>query len=252
MDNIVLTVAYDGTDFFGWQKTNFDFKKFPSIEEALEQVLGQILGQPIALQAASRTDRGVHAMGQVVNFFTTNPSDLKRLQYSLNALLPSTIRVMCIEHAQKAFHPTLDAVKKEYHYRVAYGKTLFPFQRYTHWHYPKPLDLDAMKQAAKLFVGKHDFRAFRNFRKGLEPDDTVREVIDIRIQEHDDEIVHIEMQANNFLYKMARNIAGTLVYVGAHKMSLADCQRLLKEGKRPDAGVCAPSHGLTLYKVYYQ
>jgi len=258
MYNIVLTIAYDGTDFVGWQKTDLDFEQFPSIAETLERVLIKIFGHPISLQAASRTDRGVHAFGQVVHFITEKKCDTKRLHISLNALLSNTIRVRHVEHAKNPnFHPTLDACKKEYHYHIARGQTLLPFQRFTHWHYPKPLDIAAMKQASTLFIGTHDFKAFRNFRKGLDTDDTIRSIEDIQILENDSiendsDTLKIVLLGDNFLYKMVRNITGTLVYVGANKMSVDDCAKLLTKGSRVDAGICAPAHGLTLYKVYYE
>ena len=159
MSNIRLTLSYLGTLYLGWQKTRMG----PSIEEALEKALSQILQESISLQAASRTDAGVHAEGQVVNFFTKQEKlDLKRLQKSLNGLLPKEISVIDISFAPDPFHPTLDVLGKEYHYHLCCSTVQLPFYRHVSWHFPYLLDLQKMQDAAQLLVGKHDFSAFCN------------------------------------------------------------------------------------------
>src|SRR3569832_1557498 len=156
MKNIKLVLAYDGTAYLGWQKTEMG----PSIEEELLKVLEQILQHPVKLQAASRTDAGVHAEGQVVNFFTEKNTD--RLLRGCNGLLPEDIRVLKVEEMPDRFHPTLGATGKEYHYSVCLGPTQLPFQRKFSWHFVKPVDVQKMREAAQFLIGRHDFSALTN------------------------------------------------------------------------------------------
>lgn len=243
MKNIKLTLAYDGSGYMGWQKAEAG----PSIEVELEKVLTQILQHPVKLQAASRTDSGVHAEGQIVNFFIESTVDLAKLQKGCNALLPETIRVMGIEEAQEGFHPTLDARGKEYIYDISVGEMQLPFERHYAWHFYKPIDLEKMREAAQFFVGKHDFSALTNEKQ----DDNVREVYKIEIVEVGSNNLRIHLAGNRFLYKMVRNIVGTLVYVGCGMISMEDASKILKEGDRTKAGMTAPAHGLKLKSVFY-
>lgn len=251
--NVVLRIAYDGSRFVGWQKTNLDPHRFPSIEYELERALERIVQHKVQLEAASRTDRGVHAEGQCVSFLLHKPHcDLQALIYSLNALLPKDIRVLDAESiGDPSFHVTLSARSKEYHYRIAYGRTLLPLLRHTHWHFPYPLDTAKMSQAARAFIGTHDFASFRNRRKDQDPEDTIRELYAIDILQERHDTLLICMHGANFLYKMARNIAGTLAYIGAGKMSEDSVEKLLLTRSRVDAAMTAPSHGLVLHKVFY-
>ena len=251
MRNIALTVAYDGTRYYGWQKTHDG----PSIEQELENALTPIIGHTPLLQAASRTDRGVHADGQIVTFMTKKKSSCAQFQHSLNALLPEDIRVMNIEEKELSFHPTLEALSKTYHYKIALGKTIHPTMRLYCWHYPFDLNISLMQEAASYLIGTHNFAAFRNQRKDLIPEDTVRHIINISIDlepTHTDlKILHIKITGDKFLYKMARNLVGTLVYVGSGKLSLQEVRALFLHPDRTKAGITAPAHGLFLYAVYY-
>lgn len=247
MDNIRLKIAYDGTRYLGWQKT----KMGPSIEESLENVLSKILQHPIHLQAASRTDAGVHASGQVVNFFTSKNLLLDKLQCSLNNLLPKDIVVKTIENAQEKFHPTLDCKSKEYHYHVCYRNILLPEQRYYIWHYPYHLDLELMKKAVPLLIGERDFSSFCNTKNNSTYAHYTRLLKAINIQELPNKHLRFEVQGNNFLYKMVRNLIGTLIYVGCGKISLKMLPEIIKNGDRTKAGMTAPAHGLFLYQVNY-
>lgn len=250
MANIVLQIAYDGTRYMGWQNTG----SYPNIESELEKLLEQILQHPITLQAASRTDRGVHADAQVINFHTPKEAlDLPKLQYSLNRLLPDDIRILALfEAPTPTFHATLDATKKEYSYRIVYSKTLMPFYRFTHWHFPYALDIALMKKAGAFFLGEHDFVAFKNRKKEKKVRPTTRTLYDIEIESLEEERLLIRITGNNFLYKMMRNIVGTLAYVGCGKITLEALQKILENGIRADAGITAPACGLTLHKVYYE
>ena len=241
--NIALTLAYDGTHYFGFQKT----KEGPSIEESIEQALAKLLGKAIEITAASRTDRGVHAEGQTVNFFLEEEIALEKLQYRLNAVLPKEIRVTDTIAVPDTFHSTLSALKKEYHYFIETGEIQNPFNRHTTWHYPYKLNINEMRKAAALLIGKKDFITFQN--SGRKAATTVREIETISIE--GDNFLHFTLIGNSFLYKMVRNIVGTLVYIGEGKLQLSDLETILASGERKNAGICAPAHGLTLKRVIY-
>jgi tRNA pseudouridine38-40 synthase len=246
--NIVLLIAYDGTRYLGWQKTHFGL----SIEQELEDVLTKILQHPVELQAASRTDRGVHAEGQVVNFFTPKKEIAwNKLLRGCNGLLPEDIRVLAaLEAPHPQFHPTLETKAKCYRYSIARGQILWPLWRTTHWHIPFLLDVELMKKASALLIGTHDFAGFRNQRKQQEHQDTSRTVTNIDIQA-ENERLEIIICGESFLYKMVRNIVGALVYVGLGKMTLEELASLLEQPDRTANAVTAPACGLTLCKVYY-
>jgi tRNA pseudouridine38-40 synthase len=248
-NNIVLTIAYDGSDYLGWQKTSFG----ASVEATLTSTIEQILQHKVKLQAASRTDKGVHATGQVVNFFSQKQAlDLKKLQHSLNQLLPDDIAVLDLTQAEdQEFHPTLSAKGKEYHYHLALGPYLLPQLRKTHWHLAYPIDTDLLREACSYFIGKRDFKTFCNQRKDLRYEDTIRTLFDIKIEESAHNTLRIVLIGDHFLYKMARNIVGTLVYVAAQKISLDELPSIIEGKKRDEAGITAPAHGLSLHKIYY-
>lgn len=247
LKNIKLTLSYDGTDFLGWQETRMG----PSIENTLKQVLEQILQHDIKLQAASRTDAGVHAMGQIVNFFSSRELHLSRLQNSLNGLLPKTIAITSIEEASPAFHPTLDCIGKEYHYHICYETTQQPFHRHYSWHYPKDLNIQSMRDAANQLKGERDFSSFCNVKKNHTYKDYKRRVDHIEITELGDKRLRLEIRGNNFLYKMVRNLVGTIAYVGCGKIAAEAIPSILAGHYRPLAGITAPAHGLCLVKVFY-
>lgn len=248
MVNVKLTIAYDGTAYLGWQKTTMG----PSVEEALESSLAVILQEKVALQAASRTDAGVHAVGQVVNFISNKAEiSLQKFQLSLNSLLPKDISVLSADFMPVAFHPTLDCKSKEYHYQLCYSTAQLPHERHFAWHYPRALDIASMHEAARLLVGKRDFSTFCNFKKNSTYTDYVRDLHSIDVIDLPDQRLRFEIKGNNFLYKMVRNLVGTLVYVGCGKITLESIPDIVTSKERPQAGVTAPAHGLFLYKVYY-
>jgi tRNA pseudouridine38-40 synthase len=245
-NNLLLHLCYDGTAYYGWQKTRHG----PSIEEELGKVLTKILQHPVILQAASRTDAGVHADHQVVNCYTDKSLlDLKRLHTSLNQLLPQDIRVNHVTYVSETFHPSLDCTFKEYLYTITTKPWGSPFNRHFAWHFPHTLELSLMQKGADMLIGRHDFQAFTNTRQPPHLN-TVREIFSINIEQRDSDF-YIHMQGDHFLYKMARNLAGTLCYIGCNKIALADVPYILKNKKRIAAGVTAPAHGLTLKKVHY-
>lgn len=233
-----LLLSYDGTHYFGWQKTRMG----PSIQESLEKAIRQITQEQILPEAASRTDRGVHAEGQVVSFALQKDFDPIKLQRALNAVLPQDIRVLETEIVPKAFHPTLDAKEKEYHYRICPDSVQQPQMRLYTWHYFHPLDLDAMRCAAQFLLGTHDFTAFTN-RFDKNPFCTLS-LIEISPSQ-------ITFCGDRFLYKMVRNLAGTLLYVGSGKFSAEQIPLILQSRDRKQAGMTAPAHGLFLHLIAY-
>ncbi len=251
MHNIMMHIAYDGTRYLGWQKTNLDSVQ-PSVEYVVQSTLEQIVQHPAPIQAASRTDRGVHALGQVANFILQKEGfDLERLQHSLNCLLPADIRILACQTAEDDFHATLHAKAKQYIYRIYTGPVLLPALRFTHWHMPEELDREKMLTGSHIMLGEHDFIALRNHRKGNDYNDTVRTIYSIDFHDIEPHILEIKITGNNFLYKMCRNIVGTLVYVAQGKISPGTLVNILSGGIRADAGITAPAHGLTLNKVFY-
>lgn len=243
MRNIKLVLAYDGTRYLGWQKTKMGL----SVEEALEKAIFQIVQHPVSLQAASRTDAGVHAEGQIVNFFTEKTLEEDRLCKSINALLPDDISALLAKEAPVSFHPTLDCRSKEYHYSLCLGATQLPFYRSFSWHFPYTLDIEAMQKGAGLLIGEHDFSSFTNEPK----ENNVRELYRLDILPQEENRLKIVVAGNNFLYKMVRNIVGTLVYIGCGKLQIADLPKIIDSKDRTLAGVTAPARGLCLKQVNY-
>jgi tRNA pseudouridine38-40 synthase len=244
--NIKLTVAYDGTLYLGWQKTNTG----PSIEEALQDVLERILQGNITLQAASRTDAGVHAKGQIVNFTTEKKDlDLQRLKISINSLLPKDIVVLAIEEVAEDFHPTLHCIQKEYHYHLCYDAVQLPGHRLYSWHFPRPLNVQIMREVAQKMVGEHDFSAFCNMRKNLCYENYIRHIYSLEIDELPEKRLRFRIVGNKFLYKMVRNLVGTLAYIGCGKIEPSAIESIFAGHDRTQAGITAPANGLCLYEA---
>ncbi|MCK4934399.1 MAG: tRNA pseudouridine(38-40) synthase TruA [Simkaniaceae bacterium] len=231
--NIKLTISYDGAPFFGFQKT----KEGPSVEEHLEKALEKVLKKKVFLQAASRTDRGVHAKGQVVNFQSTSIPSLSLL----NTRLREEIRIIKIEKMQETFHPTLDSKGKAYHYLVTNHPFQLPFERAAAWHFPYKIDLNLLTLAAKKCIGTHDFSGLCNQIPSL-PQNKIRTLTKCEIIPTKDRLEFV-IEGHSFLYKMVRNIVGTLLYIGAKKIDLDQLFQV--------KGMTAPAHGLTLKTVYY-
>lgn len=270
MPMIRLTLAYDGTDFAGWQRQRNGL----SVQEALETAIQKITGHPVSCRAAGRTDAGVHAMGQVVSFHLdrapaasraaaaaergAEPSPTRERVVSLRSLvrgtnfhLPPAIRVLDAQLAPDEFDARFSASGKLYRYQLWNAPTESPLHARTHWHLMAPLDITAMRRAAELLVGHHDFRAFRSAScERLTTHRTVRS-LEILPQSDCPAAVHIEVEATAFLRNMVRILAGTLVDVGRGRLSAADVAALLQTGDRTCAGPTAPAHGLILWRVDY-
>lgn len=248
MTNVKLKLTYDGTAYFGWQKTDVG----PSIEQTLQQILETILQQPIALQAASRTDRGVHAHGQVVNFFSDKPIlNFEKFHFQLNSMLPRDIRVLEACQERDNFHPTIDVQEKTYVYTISASFFQMPQDRHYAWHVYHPLDLALMKEAAAHLIGTHDFKGFTNRKIDEIYENHVRTIHDISFVQNGNQI-QISIRGNHFLYKMIRNIVGTLVYIGCKKLPIHVINSLKLEKNRTLAGITAPAHGLSLFNLKYK
>ncbi|MEL7431517.1 MAG: tRNA pseudouridine(38-40) synthase TruA [Chlamydiota bacterium] len=242
MLNWKLTIAYDGSEYFGWQKS----PSKPTIEGTLEGVLATILQENISLQAASRTDKGVHAKSQCVNFFTKSSFDVGKVLCSANRLLPGTIRALSLEEAKSTFHPSLDAVTKTYLYQVYVGKVLYPHERFFYWHCPKAITQE-VEEAFPLLIGEKTFAAFSTDTY----DSPICTLKEITVKKEGD-YWFFRLQGNRFLYKMVRAIVGTLMGFAQGAFSLADIERLFVEPKRAHAGVSAPGRGLFLETIDYK
>ncbi len=246
MLNLKLTVCYEGTSYLGWQETSMG----PSIEGALKQAIQTLLQHEVELQAASRTDAGVHARAQIVNFLTEKSLCLEKFQYSLNGLLPKQIAVTRVEKMPLDFHPTLDSLAKEYEYQICTHPIQLPFERYTSWHFPYPLDLASMTFAARCLEGKHDFSTFCN-ELSLWDRTPLCHLEKIEVNAIPGRGVKFLFVGDHFLYRMARNLAGTLAYVGCGKIQAEEIPAILESKDRTRAGMTAPALGLMLTRVVY-
>jgi tRNA pseudouridine38-40 synthase len=245
--NVKLTLAYDGTSYQGWQRGSSG----KSIEEVLETILLQICQHPINLQAASRTDAGVHAQGQVVNFFTLKKLNLSQFLWSLNQLLPKDLAVTEVAIAGDSFHPTLEAISKEYHYFICNTLYQLPHHRLYSWHVYQPLNFQAIGEAMALLCGRHDFSSFCNQHESNKYVDYIREIILFERIELPHNRYCFVIKGNNFLYRMVRNLMGTLIDIGRGKIEVEALPELIMKRDRKSAGVSAPAHGLFLHKVNY-
>lgn len=239
-----LLLAYDGTRYFGWQTTRMG----PSIQATLSDALFAISRERVIPEAASRTDRGVHAEAQSVAFSLAKEWDPVRLRRGLNSVLPPDIRVVQVERGNPSFHPTLHARQKEYHYRLCLGPVQEPIYRLYSWHFRFPLDLAAMEEGSAALLGTRDFAALAN-----EPEkNPICHLQSIRFEPLERNRLQIALISDRFLYKMARNLAGTLLYVGCGKLSASSIPALLDSRDRKQAGITAPAHGLFLHRVDYK
>jgi tRNA pseudouridine38-40 synthase len=244
MRNIKLTLSYDGTDFHGWQRQ----PGLRTVQELLEDAIIQLTGTRPATNASGRTDAGVHALAQVVHFFTISQHSPETFVRALNAMLPHDIRVLTAEEKPQSFHATLDAKSKRYRYAIDNGAIADVFQLRYCWHVHPPLDAVAMARAARLLLGWHDFRSFETDWPNRMS--SVRTIFDLTV-ERAGSLVTIEVEADGFLYNMVRSIAGTLMLIGAGKHSEPWVAEVLAGESRTLAGPTAPAKGLFLVKVDY-
>jgi tRNA pseudouridine38-40 synthase len=269
---VKLLLQYEGTEYAGWQVQD----NAVTIQELVERALTTILREKIRVAGASRTDSGVHALGQVAAFKTSESLSLDRLLRSLNGILPQDIRVMEASEVADDFDPRF-AKEKTYRYALACGKYLSPFQRRYAWHIKEPLDSRRMQEAAGALIGEHDFSSFTASGGGEKSpirrisgldfgrggiistcfkdtcfESESRGAVSQGVEDnHDETIFHFDITANGFLYKMVRNIIGTLVKVGRGTIALEDMLDIITAKDRSRAGPTAPAHGLCLLSVQY-
>jgi tRNA pseudouridine38-40 synthase len=244
---IRLTVAYDGTDFHGWQVQ----PGLPTIQSHLEEIFAGIEKRPVHVAGSGRTDAGVHALAQIAAVSIENPIPLRNLKKAVNRLLPATIRVLDCEEAAPEFHPRYDAVSKTYEYRIWRGEVLPPFeQRYLH-HHPYPMSDEAFCRAAELFTGEHDFGAFAaSDERDLLGKSKVRTIFASHAQRSGDLLVY-RVTGSGFLKHMVRNITGTLIEAGKRNADADRIRHLLSAPQGVKANPTAPPRGLFLINVQY-
>jgi tRNA pseudouridine38-40 synthase len=248
MRTIRLTLAYDGTEFFGWQFQ----PDCRTVQGTLEAALHQITQETIRVAGSGRTDAGVHALGQVVSFQTASRLSPAVLMKALNAVLPEDVAVLDLAEAPSGFHAIRDAVRKRYRYLIHDGRVPDVFRRRYAWHSFRRLDADAMQRAALALVGRHDFRSFET--QGTPRESTVRTVFELCVRRGESpnhDLVTFEIEADGFLYNMVRTIVGTLVQVGRGARSETWPAEVLAARDRRLAGMTAPPQGLFLVEVEY-
>lgn len=241
-----LTLAFDGTAYHGWQSQ-------PSgrgVQNHLENGLARLFPSRPTVVSSSRTDAGVHAWGMVVHFEVSPAEcrmDAHRLRLAINAMLPESIRVRAAHRVPAAFHARFDAIGKEYHYRIWNHPVMHPLLVRHAWHLPRKLDLEPMREAARLLIGRHDFSAFTSSR-GAILENAVRTLrrCDFRREGHE---ITVILEGDGFLYKMCRALVGTLVTIGAGRSLPDRIPAILSSGERRQAAMNAPAHGLILWKV---
>ena len=248
MLKIRLVIAYDGTNYEGWQvqKTGL------GVQQRVEEAIGRLFRGAGRVHGSSRTDTGVHALGMVAHFEMPRREfkmTTRKLALALNAFLPMDIRVMSARRARPDFHARFHATGKQYRYFVWNHPAMNPLLRTQAWHVPLPLDVAAMRRAAEVFVGKHDFKSFAANRN-YEMESTVRTVTRCDVRRRGPLFTFV-IEGDGFLYKMCRGIVGTVVQVGQGKFSAADVKAMLGAKDRRMAGMTAPAHGLVLWRVFY-
>lgn len=267
-----LTIAYDGTDFHGWQVQ----PQQRTVQGEIEAAIQRITREPVRVIGSGRTDAGVHALGQVASVATDSRLPPPNFQRAVNSELPDDVLLLDVAEAPPGFHANGDCVSKRYRYQIDNGPLPNVFLRRTSWHHRRPLDVDAMRRAAQALLGTHDFRSFES--TGSERPDTIRTVLDIVVRQVartmepvpsvptagragsgiprnmtavPNGIIHIEVEADGFLYNMVRAIVGTLVQVGRGRMPIEWPGEVLSARDRRRAGPTAPPRGLFLLRANY-
>ncbi|ABO48804.1 tRNA pseudouridine synthase A [Desulforamulus reducens MI-1] len=247
MKNIKLTLAYDGTNYHGFQEQRGT--GLATIQEALEKALSTIAQTPIQVIGAGRTDAGVHAQGQVVNFRSEKwPVPAEKAPLALNVLLPGDIKVVKAEEVPMDFHARFSAVAKTYRYSIYHHRVMSPFHRYYCYHEPRRLDVNAMQEGAAYLLGTYDFKSFQ--AQGTPVKDTIRTIYRADIIE-DAPVINLYLRGNGFLYNMVRIITGTLLNIGFGKIKPEDMVKIIESKNRTLAGTTAPPQGLCLMEVEY-
>lgn len=245
MRKLRLTIQYDGTAFHGWQVQ----PGLATVQQAVQDALTIILQHPVVLHGSGRTDTGVHALGQVAHFATDRGLAPPRVMAALNSILPGSVRIVDVQPVDAGFHARYDARSRTYWYCIWNAPVVSPFWRAYVWHIRRPLDVAAMRRAAALLIGTHDFTSFQGAdREEVQP---VRSVMRIGCSCRGPQLQVWHIEASSFLKHMVRNIVGTLVEVGRGAMDVDDFGAVLAARDRCCAGPAAPPQGLFLRRVRY-
>jgi tRNA pseudouridine38-40 synthase len=251
MRNVKLTIEYDGTNYCGWQIQNRRRSVVAgrrSIQQTIEKVLRKILQEKVKLIASGRTDAGVHAVAQIANFKTNSRIPIDKFQRALNGNLPDDISIHKVEEVSPHFHSRFNARSKRYRYTILNRSYPGALCRNTVYFYPYPLDLKLMQKEARVLVGEHNFKSFQVTDK--KERSAVRRIKQINISKSGD-LLHIDIEADGFLYNMVRNIAGTLIEIARGKFPPGSLKKILISKNRKLAGPTAPARGLSLVEVKY-
>ncbi len=245
MKRIKLTVAYDGTNYHGWQVQ----PNAVTIEGKLNEAISELTKETIQVIGASRTDAGVHALGNVAVFDTESRIPGGKFSYALNQRLPDDIVIQQSQEVDKDFHPRYCTCEKTYEYVILNRKFPLPEYRNTAFFYYGDLDIKAMQEATKAFLGEHDFAGFCS--AGAQVKTTVRTIYELTVEKKDNDMICIRVRGNGFLYNMVRIIAGTLLEVGKGNIEAKSLENRIAAADRSQAGPTAPARGLKLIRIQY-
>lgn len=255
--NIKLTIEYDGTHFNGWQtqraRTRSGKTAPRTVQGEIEKALKRIFKKKLVLIGSGRTDSGVHALGQVANFKANVTMPVEKIPYALNANLPEDIAIIKVENVEESFHARYSVKSKTYRYTILNRPGRCVLQKDFVHHYPHKLNLTAMRQEAKCLIGRHNFKSFMASpakEQKAKNMNTVRTIKRLGLNKKGD-LITIDIEANGFLYKMVRNIVGTLLAVGSGKLSKGSVKQILSKKDRTTAGATAKAKGLSLLSVTY-
>ncbi len=244
---ILLKVLYDGTNYFGWQRQN----NFITVQQKLEEALSELFKKSIVIRGASRTDTGVHALGQRAVFEVDTTIPVNKIPYAVNTMLPEDIRVTGADLVNEDFHPQNSVYKKTYEYKILNSEFPNPMLRNYTAFIHKKLNIEKMREACKYFLGEHDFKSF--CASGSTAKTTIRTIFDLTVSEkRSDDTISITVTGSGFLYNMVRIIAGTMVYVGESKIKPDDIKDIILSRNRERAGKTLPPNGLTLLEICYK
>lgn len=244
MPTVLLTIAYDGTKYSGWQVQPNGL----AVQQVVEEAFEQLLHESVQVRSSGRTDAGVHARAMAASFVTDRNLPLRAFVEGANRFLPADVAVQSARIVPEGFKPITMALAKHYRYTIINSSIRSPLDRLYSWQVREPLDLAAMEEAAGLFVGTHDFAAFR--ASNCVAKTTVRRIDSVRISRQDDRIT-VDVTGGGFLKNMVRVMVGTLVDIGKGRFLPSDIERLLQRGDRKEAGSTAPACGLCLIEVVY-
>jgi tRNA pseudouridine38-40 synthase len=244
-----LTISYDGSNYSGWQIQPNSI----CVQELIQSALQTVLREKTTLTGSGRTDAGVHALGQIAHFSLEDTINIKKTINSLNGILPKDIRIEKIEEKETTFHSRFNTISKTYKYYLTIGNYQSPFDRKYSFHCKEQLDLDLLKKAARYFIGTHDFTSFANKHlEGRASTNPIRTIKKLDIYEVENNKICFEFLGDGFLYKMVRNIVGTLLDISTGKININELSNIFTAKKRQKAGKTAPAKGLFLVKVDYK